>query len=100
MSRTVATGTRVRLALVLMLGCAIAGLMSLVPAGESPSAAVLAAAAMALVSSTSIRRLVAASAVVSSAPPLSTPTGVPVSLDGQVTDPVHHPLRPRAPGLA
>jgi hypothetical protein len=100
MSRTVATGARARLALVLILGCAIAGLTELVPAGESPSAVVLAAAAMALVSSASTRGLVAASAVVSSAPPVSTPTDVPVLLDGRATDPVHHPLRPRAPGLA
>jgi hypothetical protein len=97
-----AAGPRVRLALVTTVGCAIAVLVPslLATAGDAPSAVVLAAVAMAVAATAVRNSLVASSAGTVLPPPPCGESDVPVLLGGLVTDPVHHPLRPRAPGLA
>ena len=102
MSRPVAARARVRLALVFLVGCALGVLVpSLVTAtGEASSAVVLTAVALTLASVLAFGGHATAQAVAApSPPPCPAQQALPL-LGGRVTDPVHHPLRPRAPGLA
>lgn len=89
-----------------VLGCALGGVVALllpsllIPAPDATGLAALAVASLALCALVRFgpRRL----ALVGSsrgAVPASVGEAIPVS-PGRVTDPTHHPLRPRAPGLA
>jgi hypothetical protein len=99
MSRMVAAATaRLRLALTLVTGAAVAVLVPSLSAAESPSAVVLVAVAAAVAAVVVPGRHVAASAPVA-ARQLSAADEARPFLAGRVTDPLHHPLRPRAPGV-
>jgi hypothetical protein len=67
---------------------------------DAPSAAVLVAVAVALAAVVALSNHVMTSVIGALAPPPRTPDQAPKLLAGRVTDPLHHPLRPRAPGLA
>ena len=104
MSRMVdATTARLRLALAVLVSGSVAFLLppSLAATTGAPSGVVL--ATMALVA---VAALMSLYSLVASAQPQKLTlqpdaTGVPPPfLAGRVTDPLHHPLRPRAPGLA
>lgn len=84
-----------------MAGALIALLVPalLVPALDSPSAVVLAAVAVAVAAVLVIQSYVATSAACLPAPRAADADRVPSLLAGRVTDPLRHPLRPRAPGL-
>ena len=102
MSRTAAERARVRLALVLVVSCALAVLVPslAMTAGESSSAVMLAAVTLAFASGMSLASYVVSLARVALASPPCVAPKAPPLLSGRVTDTVHHPLRPRAPGLA
>jgi hypothetical protein len=90
---------RVRLALALTVAGAIALVVpSIVTAVESPSALIVASLAMAVAAMVHVgsRRQVALAFVPVRVHPSS--SAVYVVRPGQATDPVHHPIRPRAPG--
>jgi len=86
---------------MLMAGGAVALLMPSLFATtvDAPSAAVLAALAVAAVAALARDRLVVIPVTSGLAPQPGSAAEVPSFLAGRVTDPVHHPLRPRAPGL-
>lgn len=103
MSRVSGAGTaRLRLALALMVGGAVALLMpSLFSATvDAPSAVVLTAVALAMAAVGLNGRRVSTLVSGELALPLHPADEAVSFLAGGVTDPVHHPLRPRAPGLA
>jgi hypothetical protein len=97
-----AVTARLRLALVVMVGSAVALLMPSLFATtmDAPSAAVLAALAVAVAAALGGNRLVAIPVTSALAPQPGTVDEAPSFLAVRVTDPVHHPLRPRAPGPA
>ena len=90
---------RVRFALTLTLAGALGLVLpSIVTAGEGPSALVVASLAMAVVAMVHVAsRRDLALALVPVRGCLSSDEAH-VLLPGRVTDPVHHPIRPRAPG--
>ncbi|MGH3458810.1 hypothetical protein [Aeromicrobium sp.] len=92
---------RLQSALAVVLGSVAALLMPSLSATtmDAASAVVLAAlvVAMATVGLSSHVAILVARAI---APPLCTVDDAPVFLAGRVTDPVRHPIRPRAPGMA
>ena len=67
---------------------------------DAPSAVVLAALVMALAVAVGLNSHVATLAASVLAEPPRAADEAPSFLAGRVTDPVHHPLRPRAPGSA
>jgi hypothetical protein len=100
MSRTSAAADRVRLALAVVVGAAVALLVPwlAVPAADAPTLLVVTSLALAAVAwlhgRTAVLGLLAQA--------LPRPPGearADVLLAGRVTDAPHHPLRPRAPGL-
>ncbi|HET7193964.1 MAG TPA: hypothetical protein VFI99_03135 [Nocardioides sp.] len=100
MSRMSAAAAGFRLAVALLVGAALASLMpSLGATVDSSSAAVLLGLVVATAAMVVFGRSVAMT------PPgvvaLRSPTvdEAPQVLAGRVTDPLHHPIRPRAPGL-
>ena len=104
MSRMAGTTTaRLRLALAVLVGGSAAFLLppSLAATTGAPSGVVLAMVALAAVAA-----LVRLTSLVTAAVPIgltaqSRATAGPLAfLAARVTDPLHHPLRPRAPGLA
>jgi hypothetical protein len=97
-----AVTARLRLALAIVVGSAVALLMPSLFATtvDAPSAALLAVLAVALTAALGRNRLVAVPVTSALAPQPGTADEAPSFLAGRVTDPVHHPLRPRAPGLA
>lgn len=102
MSRMVGAVTpRLRFALAIMVGGTAALLMPSLFATtvDAPSAVVLAALVMALAAAVCVNSHVATLAATALAPVPRTADEVPSFLAGRVTDPIHHPLRPRAPGL-
>jgi len=101
MSRGVGVATaRLRLALVLMVGGVAALLMpSLFAAADTPSAVVLAAVAVVVAAVVRLDSHVVTSVARALVPQPRSADEVAV-LTGRVTDPLRHPLRPRAPGLA
>lgn len=102
MSRMLGASTaRVRLALALVVGGAVAMLMPslLATTMDAPSVALMAAVAVALAAMVGLNRLIGTSVPRSLAPPPRTADRAPSFLAARVTDPLHHPLRPRAPGL-
>jgi hypothetical protein len=91
---------RVRLALAWLVGGTLVLLMpSLAVTADVPSAAVLVALVVATAAMVVLGRHVAVTlpGVLALRPP--TVDEPPQVLAGRVTDPLHHPLRPRAPGL-
>ncbi len=102
MSRMVGAATaRVRLALALVVGGAVALLIPalLATTMDTPSAAVLVAVALAVAAVVALNSQVATSVPGALAPQSRAADEAPPVLAGRVTDPSHHPLRPRAPGL-
>lgn len=91
-----------RFALGIMAGGAVALLMPSLFATtvDSPSAAVLAALVVALAVAVGLNSHVATYVSSALAEPPRAAEEAPSFLAARVTDPVHHPLRPRAPGLA
>ena len=84
-----------------MLGAALVLLLPSLVAADTPAAVGLAVVAMALVAiarfGASVGVLSARTSTVAYATRRQAP---PPLLPGRATDPVHHPLRPRAPGTA
>lgn len=66
---------------------------------DAPSTVVLVAVAVALAALLVLQSYVASSAACLSAPRAATADRVPSLLADRVTDPLRHPIRPRAPGL-
>ncbi len=101
MSRMVGAATaRLRLAIALVVGGAFALLMpSLLATTMDAPAVVLAALALALAAVVGLSSHIATPVPRSTAPPPHAADEVTPFLAGRVTDPLHHPLRPRAPGL-
>ena len=93
---------RLRLALIIVVGGALAALMPSLSATmvEPPSAVVLAALVIALIAAVSLNGQGAISVARALAPPPRTADATPAYLAARVTDALHHPLRPRAPGSA
>lgn len=102
MSRMTGAATaRLRLALALVVGGALTLLMpSLLASTADPSAAVLVAVTLA-VAAVAVLLIHVTTPVPGTMAPRSgvADQSAPV-LTARVTDPQHHPLRPRAPGLA
>ena len=102
MSRMVGAATaRVRLALALVVGGVIALLMPslLATTMETPSVVLMVAVTIALAAAAGLNSLIATSMPIALAPQPRTADEAPSFLAARVTDPLHHPLRPRAPGL-
>jgi hypothetical protein len=98
---TGATTARLRLALALVVGGAITLLMPslLASSVDGPSSAVLVAVALAVAAVAVLLSHVATPAPGTLAPHSRAADDAAPLLTGRVTDPLHHPLRPRAPGL-
>jgi hypothetical protein len=97
-----AVTARPRLALSILVGGAVALLMASLFAAtlDAPSAVVLTAVTLAVGAVLGINsRQVAALAAGALAPHRRPADEAPSFLPGRATDPAHHPLRPRAPGL-
>ena len=102
MSRMVGAATaRLRLALALVVGGVVALLMPslLATTMDAPSAALMVAVTIALAAVAGLNSLIATSMPRALAPQPRTADETPSFLAARVTDPLHHPLRPRAPGL-
>jgi hypothetical protein len=103
MSRMLGTTTaRVRFVLAFVLGGPVAVLMPSLFATtvDASSAGMLAAVAAAAVASVLGHNILVATGVPRALAPQSRATDeAPPFLAARVTDPLHHPLRPRAPGL-
>lgn len=84
-----------------MVGSVVALLMPslLATTADAPSAVLLAAVAMAVAAVVFLNRHVAILLVTALAQTRGTDEAPPLPA-GRMTDPVHHPRRPRAPGLA
>lgn len=93
---------RLRFALAIVAGGAVALLIPSVSATamDAPAAVLLAALGMALAAAVRLNSHVATLGARAAAPPHRAADDVPVFLVGRVTDPVHQPIRPRAPGMA
>ncbi|HET6562894.1 MAG TPA: hypothetical protein VFG72_13545 [Marmoricola sp.] len=98
MSRTVGGATTgVRLALAFIVATTVAMLSA--SAASSPSLVVVAAVAVALAAVCCSDHAAAALIARAQAPEHPTADDEASFLDRLATDPLHHPLRPRAPGL-
>ena len=92
---------RLRFALAVMVGGIVALLTpSLLATTADAPAVVLAALMVALAAAAGLNNHVATFAARALASPPRASNDVPVYLAGRVTDSVHHPIRPRAPGMA
>jgi len=103
MSRMLGAVTpRLRVALVIMAGAAVSLMLPVLvaPTVDSSTSMVLAALVMACVAAARLNSHVATSVARVSAPSSRSADGAPMLLAGRVTDPIHHPIRPRAPGMA
>jgi len=98
---TGAARARLRLALALVAGGALTLLMPSLLAStvDGPSAAVRVAVALAVAAVAVLLSHVATPVPATLAPRSHAADEVAAMLTGRVTDPLHHPLRPRAPGL-
>jgi len=100
MSRMSAATAGLRLAVALVVGAALAALMpSLDVTLDAPSAAVLLGLVVAMAAAVVFGRRAAMTLPGVLALQSPTTDEAPQVLAGRVTDPLHHPLRPRAPGL-
>jgi hypothetical protein len=88
-----------RNASVVVVGAVLAGLMLSVLATDAPSAAVLAALTLAVAVVAIFGGHGTGYALILCPVPARAHSDVPSFTAGRVTDPLHHPLRPRAPGL-
>ena len=86
-------------ATALLAGALVLLLPSLV-AADTPAAVGLAVMAMALVAMVRFGASFGALSALTSTAAYATRREAPPLLPGRATDPVHHPLRPRAPGTA
>ena len=86
-------------ATALLAGVLVLLLPSLV-AADTPAAVGLAVMAMALVAMVRFGASFGALSALTSTAAYATRREAPPLLPGRATDPVHHPLRPRAPGTA
>ena len=86
-------------ATALLAGVLVLLLPSLV-AADTPAAVGLAVMAMALVAIVRFGASFGALSALTSTAAYATRREAPPLLPGRATDPVHHPLRPRAPGTA
>ena len=86
-------------ATALLAGVLVLLLPSLV-AADTPAAVGLAVMAMALVAMVRFGAVFGALSALTSTAAYATRREAPPLLPGRATDPVHHPLRPRAPGTA
>jgi hypothetical protein len=103
MSRMLGAVTpRLRFALATLVGSAVAVLLPVLvtPTVDASPSMVLAALVIACAAAATLNSHVATSVARVAAPSLRSAYGAPVLLAGRVTDPVHHPIRPRAPGMA
>ena len=84
-----------------MVGGAVALLMPsvLAPAADARSAVVIAAVVIALAAALGVNSRVTISLANAAGATPRTTEETPAFLAERVADPVHHPLRPRAPGL-
>ena len=83
-----------------LLAAALVLLLPSLVAADTPAAVGLAVVALALVAIVRIAASFGALAARTSTAAYATRRVAPPLLPGQATDPVHHPLRPRAPGTA
>ena len=100
--RVGASAGRLRLVLVVVIGGALAQVMPslLVTTVDAPSAVVLATLALALAAVVVLSSHRATFVPGALARQPGTADDTPPFLARRVTDPLHHPIRPRAPGLA
>jgi hypothetical protein len=100
MSRMSAAAAGLRLAGALVVGATLAALMpSLGQTVDASSAAVLLGLMVAMAAVVVFGRHAVMTLPGVLAPQSPTADEAPQVLAGRVTDPLHHPLRPRAPGL-
>jgi hypothetical protein len=91
---------RLRLALAVAVGAAVAWLLPWLTATSADAASLLLVTSIALTALAGLNARVAVRAAAAPASPRPpTEGGGVVLLAGRVTDAPHHPLRPRAPGL-
>ena len=83
-----------------LLGAALLLLLPTLVAADSPALVAVAVVAMALTSTVTSGATLGALAAGIITPAVTTRRDAPPLLPGRATDPVHHPLRPRAPGSA
>ena len=103
MSRTLVNATsRARFSLASPVGAVLACLLPslLANAVDAPAAVTLAVVLLALTAITQLGNRFGVGATRVVAATHSTGREATLVLAGRVTDPVHHPLRPRAPGMA
>jgi hypothetical protein len=91
---------RLRFALAVMVGGIVALLTPSLLATTVDARAVVLAALMVALAAAGLSHHGATFATRALASPPRASNDVPVHLAGRVTDPVHHPIRPRAPGMA
>jgi hypothetical protein len=93
---------RLRFPLAVMVGGAASLLMPSLFAAplDVPSTVLLATLVVAFAATVGFNHHVGTSVARALAPPLRAVGDAPIFLAGRVTDPVHHPIRPRAPGMA
>jgi hypothetical protein len=90
--------TRAPEAAAVLLAAALALLLPSLVTTDTPAGIGLAVATLALASMVRFRVFAGALSARPSTPAYATGCEAPPALPGRVTDPVHHPLRPRAPG--
>ncbi len=93
------TGVRLALTLATVLGAVLAALVPTTLTAESPSTLVIASLALVVTALVSVGSLVATLPTLSPAARLARAADRSPLRPGRVTDPVHHPIRPRAPGI-
>ena len=89
----------VRLALALSFAAVLANLAPTAVTAESPATLVIASLALAAAALVTVGSLVAALPALSPVRPLARAAACSPLRPGRVTDPDHHPIRPRAPGI-
>ena len=90
--------TRAPAAAAVLLAAALSLLLPPLVTTDTPAGIGLAVVVLALAAMLRFRTFAGALSARPSTPAYATAREVPPLLPGRVTDPVHHPLRPRAPG--
>jgi hypothetical protein len=83
-----------------LLGAALLLLLPSLVATDSPALVAVAVVAMALTAMVASGATLGVLAAGIATPAFTTRRAAPALLPGRATDPVHHPIRPRAPGTA
>lgn len=101
MTRTTEGATRIRLAVVIIVGSAVALLLPAFSAAnvDASSVVMLTAVAALVAALVSPGRHVLTAVATSPTGPLDRAERAPSFLAARVTDTAHHPVRPRAPGV-